>query len=117
MAKNQWFLFYVRARDMWGVTKMEITAKEFTNELDMLVWASKMRTPKGTKQNYVVGPDGMASLPHDLYERIEVLRKQEAEKEAKLREKEEQRQRRIDNLKKAREAKRQKKEEIPCQAT
>ena len=81
-SRNKWYLFYVRVRDMWGVHKSEIMMKEFDTELDLLVWASRSRIPKGVGQHYMVTPDEVTRMPTELYGRIEQLRKDLINKEA-----------------------------------
>lgn len=75
-ASRKWNLFYVRVRNMWGELKPEIVNKEFDNELDLLVWASKSQIPKGVGQHYLVTPSEVTRLPTELYGRIEHLRKE-----------------------------------------
>lgn len=88
MAKSsKWYLFYIvheayRNRD-------EIRAREFDTELDMLVFWSKNPRTKSTNMQHVVSPDGLTKVPNDLYERIDVLRREQMEKEKQVVEKEE----------------------------
>lgn len=76
---SKWYLFYLFYS--WQRQKNEIIAKEFDNELDMLVWASKNPHGVGYNTHHVVGSDGLTAIPNDLYERIDVLRRELIEKE------------------------------------
>ena len=62
-ASNKWYLLYLRATYNYGALEARIVDKEFDNELDMLVWASKSRIPKAVGQHFTFGPNGLGRLP------------------------------------------------------
>jgi hypothetical protein len=66
----------------YGDLAAKILSKEFDNELDMLVWASKNQIRKGDGQHFVVSPEGLTRLPVEIYERIEHLKRELIHQEA-----------------------------------
>jgi len=79
MARTKWYLFYLRFT--YERQRQEIDVKEFNSELDMLLWAGESQIPKGHNLNHIVGPDGLSKMPSELYERIDILRRQQSEEE------------------------------------
>jgi hypothetical protein len=79
---TKWYLFYV-VHDSWR-DRDEIRAREFDTELDMLIFWSKNPRTKSVNMHHVVSPDGLTKVPNDLYERIEVLKRELVEKEKKV---------------------------------
>ena len=82
-ASRKWNLLYLHVTYNYGALEGRIINKEFDNELDLLVWASKNRIPKAVGQHWVSRPDGVGRLPTELYGRIEQLRKELIEEERK----------------------------------
>jgi len=81
--RNKWWLLYLRHYSRFNTIEAKIIDKEFDSELDLLVWASKNQIPKGIGWHFVVSPSGLQRLPVELYERIEFLRRQQADEERK----------------------------------
>ena len=127
MAKTsrKWTLFYTR--NSWERRRTEIGMQQFDSELDMLFWIGKnpQVVRSGINLNYIVTPDGtVTQRPNDLYERIDVLRKEqiEAEQQAVKQEERTERDRRIAIAKGAAKARQTRKEnarlkEAQCQQT
>jgi hypothetical protein len=84
---TKWYLFYI-AYDSWR-NRNEIRAREFDTELDMLIFWSKNPRTKSVNMHHVVSPDGLTKVPNDLYERIDVLKRELVEKEKKVEKQEE----------------------------
>ena len=58
---SKWYILYLRIYHLpaTGEPAARIECKEFSNELDLLVWAGKSRIPKAHGQHYMVSPDGV----------------------------------------------------------
>jgi hypothetical protein len=80
--RNKWWILYLRVYARHGIAEAKIIDKEFDSELDMLVWAGKNQIPKGQGWHFVVSPDGLTRLPNDLYERVDVLKREQVHQEA-----------------------------------
>ena len=88
MSKNtKWYLFYI-LHNAWR-DRDEIMAREFDSELDMLIFWSKNPRTKSVNMHHVVSPAGLTKVPNDLYERIDVLKREMVEAETKVEKKEE----------------------------
>ena len=75
-------LFYIKTSHIYTNVIAEIKYKEFADELDLLVWASEMHIPKQMGMHWIVKGNDITRLPVDLYERIEVLKKDRVHREA-----------------------------------
>ena len=80
--RTKWYILFLKAFFSYGEVSAKIMVKEFDNELDLLVWASKSRIRKGDGQHYIVSPDGLTTLPVEIYERIEHLKRDLIHREA-----------------------------------
>ena len=80
--KHEWYLFYIKVSHIGVNLYAEIKYKGFEDEIDLLVWASEMHIPKKLGLHWVVSKDGISRMPVDLYERIEVLKKDRVHREA-----------------------------------
>ena len=114
---SKWYLFYLLTS--WHRQRQEIMVREFETELDMLVWASKNPINKSVNLHHVISPDGLTKIPNDLYERIDVLKRELVEKETKQEETTKTEDLRAERLEKAakewkRKERRKAKEEAAC---